>query len=113
MLVMPILDIRTKDYGLNPTSSTHSAGQVSLAGNPYTVSLYMADMGIPYQGEVGTGWYNIVGGDPQVSVFLCNSPAEPQLHNTPCLAEDRVAIGGLSSSSSLSPVDVPRRRNTG
>ena len=66
-------NIKTKDYGLSPTSSTHSAGQVSLAGNPYTVSLYMADMGIPYQGEVGTGWYNIVGGDPQVSVFLCNS----------------------------------------
>jgi hypothetical protein len=34
----------------------------------------MADMGVPYQGVVGTGWYNIVGGDPQVSVFLCNSP---------------------------------------
>jgi len=66
-------DIKTKDHGLNPTSSTHSAGQVSLAGSRYTVSLYMADMGIPYRGKVGTGWYNIVGGDPQMSVSLSNS----------------------------------------
>jgi hypothetical protein len=67
-------DIKMKDYGLNPAASTHSAGAVSLAGNPYTVKLYMADMGAPYEGVLGTGWYNIVGGDPQVSVFLCNSP---------------------------------------
>lgn len=72
-------DINKKDYGLNPTPSTHSAGAVSLAGNPYTVKLYMADMGIPYATGVDdfpkpTGWYSIVGGDPQVSVFMCNSP---------------------------------------
>lgn len=79
-----------KDYGLNPTASSHSdqavMKRVKLAGNPYTVHLYMADMGDPsgfiesdglFQGTpiAGTGWYNIVGGDPQVSVFLCNSPA--------------------------------------
>jgi hypothetical protein len=63
-----------KDYGLNPTASTHSAGTVTLAGNPYTIKIYMADMGVPYKGERGTGWYTPVGGDPQVSVFLCNSP---------------------------------------
>jgi hypothetical protein len=84
-----------KDYGLNPTASTHSdqavAKRVKLAGNPYTIHLYMADMGDPsgyanwnginsdgpaVQGTptAGTGWYSIVGGDPQVSVFLCNSP---------------------------------------
>ena len=62
-----------KDYGLNPTASTHSAGAVALAGNPYTIKLYMADMGQPWIGEQGTGWYNIVGGDPQTSIFLCNS----------------------------------------
>jgi hypothetical protein len=67
-------DINTKDYGLNPTASTHSGGAVALAGNPYTVKLYMSDMGIPYEGVQGTGWYNILGGNPQVSVFLCNSP---------------------------------------
>jgi hypothetical protein len=66
-------DPAAKDYGLNPTASTHSAGAVSLAGNPYTIKLYMADMGIPYDGVQGTGWYNIVG-DPVVSVFLCNTP---------------------------------------
>ena len=72
-------DINKKDYGLNPTASTHSAGAVSLEGNPYTVKLYMADMGVPYDANewntefLGTGWYSIVGGDPQVSVFLCNS----------------------------------------
>ena len=33
----------------------------------------MADMGQPWIGEQGTGWYNIVGGDPQTSIFLCNS----------------------------------------
>jgi hypothetical protein len=63
-----------KDYGLNPTASTHSAGAVTLGGNPYTIQLYMADMGVPSAGVAGTGWYNIVGGDPSVSVFLCNSP---------------------------------------
>jgi hypothetical protein len=72
-----------KDYGLNPTASTHSAGAVQLAGNPYTLKLFMADMGYPYQPLVdalgypiwnATGWYNILGSDPQVSVFLCNSP---------------------------------------
>jgi len=80
-----------KDYGLNPTDSSHSAqamspGLVSLAGNPYTIKLYMADMGAPsgwnwldtsphIDGhKEGTGWYTIVPGDPQVSVFLCNSP---------------------------------------
>ena len=67
-------DDNMKDYGLNPTASTHSAGTVTLAGNPYTVKLYMSDMGEPPLGIAGTGWYNIVGGDPQVSVFLCNSP---------------------------------------
>ena len=81
-------DLFRKDYGLNPTASTHSAGAVTLAGNPYTIKLYMADMGIPYNppidwtaGTIGyaykywnaTGWYSIVGGDPQASVFLCNS----------------------------------------
>jgi len=65
-----------KDYGLNPTASTHSAGAVALAGNPYTVRLYMADMGQPWAGLPGTGWYSPVGGDPQVSVFLCNSPQQ-------------------------------------
>jgi hypothetical protein len=75
-------DISRKDYGLNPTASSHTgvsvdrAGQVELSGNPYTISLYMADMGIPYAGvtKLGTGWYNILGGDPMLSVFLCNSP---------------------------------------
>jgi hypothetical protein len=62
-----------KDYGLNPTAATHSAGAVALAGNPYTIKLYMADMGQPWIGIQGTGWYNIVGGDPQTSIFLCNS----------------------------------------
>jgi hypothetical protein len=82
-------DLFRKDYGLNPTASTHSAGAVTLAGNPYTIKLYMADMGIPYNPpldlvvppDVGygyhywnaTGWYSIVGGDPQASVYLCNS----------------------------------------
>jgi hypothetical protein len=72
-----------KDYGLNPTASTHSAGAVSLAGNPYTVKLYMADMGQPWAANevnnpelLGTGWYSVVGPDPQVSVFLCNSPQQ-------------------------------------
>ena len=68
-------NIVRKDYGLNPTASTHSAGAVTLAGNPYTVHLFMADMGVPAAGVAGTGWYNIVGGDPSVSVFLCNSPS--------------------------------------
>jgi len=73
-----------KDYGLNPTVSSHSdqavQKRVKLAGNPYTLQLYMTDMGAPSgfaNGGVplaGTGWYNIIGGDPQVSVFLCNSP---------------------------------------
>jgi hypothetical protein len=39
----------------------------------------MTDMGDPSgiatgTPLAGTGWYNIVGGDPQVSIFLCNSP---------------------------------------
>ena len=70
-----------KDYGLNPTPSSHTAGTVSLAGNPYTIKLWMTDMGQPWAANefnnpelLGTGWYSIVGGDPQVSVFLCNSP---------------------------------------
>jgi len=69
-------DINRKDYGLNPTASSHTAGAVTLAGNPYTIKLYMADMGLPYAGQDywGTGWYQVVGGDPQVSIFLCNSP---------------------------------------
>jgi hypothetical protein len=67
-------DPARKDYGLNPTAATHSAGTVSMGGNPYTVKLYMSDMGIPFEGVKGTGWYNIVGGDPQASIFLCNSP---------------------------------------
>jgi hypothetical protein len=64
-----------KDYGLNPTAATHSAEAVSLAGNPYAIKLYMADIGIPYKPGVYTpsGWYNIVG-DQKVSLFLCNSP---------------------------------------
>jgi hypothetical protein len=81
-------DLFRKDYGLNPTASTHSAGAVTLAGNPYTIKLYMADMGIPYNPPIqldptqvnwgyrywnATGWYSIVGGDPQASVYLCNS----------------------------------------
>ncbi len=75
-------DLFRKDYGLNPTASTHSAGAVALAGNPYTIKLYMADMGIPYNPPLdiegyplwnATGWYSIVGGDPQASVYLCNS----------------------------------------
>jgi hypothetical protein len=73
-------DTSRKDYGINPTASSHTAGTVELAGNPYTISLYMADMGTPYSANtdnnpdwLGTGWYQIVGGDPQVSVFLCNS----------------------------------------
>jgi len=36
-----------KDYGLNPTASTHSANTVTLAGNPYTIKVYAADMGTP------------------------------------------------------------------
>jgi hypothetical protein len=67
-------DPKLKDYGLNPTAATHSAGAVSLAGNPYSIKLYMADMGVPWEGVAGSGWYNIVG-DQVVSVFLCNSPA--------------------------------------
>jgi len=67
-----------KDYGLNPTASSHSAGSVTLAGNPYTVKMWMADMGLIYSYPIdarhGTGWYYIVGGDPMVSVYLCNSP---------------------------------------
>lgn len=67
-----------KDYGLNPTASTHSAGSVALGGNPYTIKMWMADMGLIYSYPIdpahGTGWYYIVGGDPQVSVYLCNSP---------------------------------------
>ena len=72
-----------KDYGLNPTASTHSAGAVELAGNPYSLKLFMADMGYPYNPPIdslgfpiwnATGWYNIAGATPQVSVFLCNSP---------------------------------------
>ena len=69
-----------KDYGLNPTASTHSAGSVELAGNPYTVHMWMADMGEIYSYSAlvdlhhGTGWFYIVGGDPMVSVYLCNSP---------------------------------------
>jgi hypothetical protein len=78
-------DISLKDYGLNPSASTHSAGAVELAGNPYTIKLYMADMGVPHEwpqledpmgttGLKGTGWWQIIGGDPQVSVYLCNTP---------------------------------------
>jgi len=74
-------DAAIKDYGLNPTPSTHTMGAVTLNGNPYTVALYMSDMGqiYPTLAAVGTGWYWIVGPDgnvyaPQVSVFLCNSP---------------------------------------
>jgi parallel beta-helix repeat protein len=74
--------ISMKDYGLNPTSSSHSAAQVPLAGNPYTLKLHMTDMGKPWDAnqwhnttELGRGWFNIVGGDPQVAVFLCHSSA--------------------------------------
>jgi hypothetical protein len=66
-------DINKKDYGLNPTAATHSMGQVSLAGNPYTIKLFMADMGLPWADVAGTGWYNIVG-DQLTTVALCNSP---------------------------------------
>ena len=78
-------DYGLKDYGLTPAASSHTADRVILGGNPYTIRLSMADMGIPYGIDAdgngvadtripGTGWYNIIGGDPQVSVFLCNSP---------------------------------------
>lgn len=63
-----------KDYGLNPTPSTTRLDKVPLGGNPYTIRLHMADMGLPYAAVAGTGWYNPVGGDPQTSVFLGNSP---------------------------------------
>jgi len=66
-------DINKKDYGLNPTASTHSMGQVTLAGNPYSIKLFMADMGQPWLRVNGTGWYNIVG-DQVTTVALCNSP---------------------------------------
>lgn len=66
-------NINNKDYGLNPSASSHSAGAVTLAGNPYSIKLYMADMGIPYEAVAGTGWYQIVGDSPLVSVYLCNS----------------------------------------
>ena len=70
-----------KDYGLNPTASTHSAGTVTLAGNPYTIKVYAADMGTPYavdptspyDANRGTGWFQVIG-TPQASVFLCNTP---------------------------------------
>ena len=70
-----------KDYGLNPTASTHSAGTVTLAGNPYTIKVYAADMGTPYLVDPtnpydihrGTGWFHVAG-TPQASVFLCNTP---------------------------------------
>jgi len=67
-------DINKKDYGLNPTAATHSMGQVSLAGNPYSIKLFMADMGLPWARVNGTGWYNIVG-DQVTTVALCNSAA--------------------------------------
>jgi len=68
-------DPAKKDYGLNPMPSSHSPeGPVELAGNPYSLQLYFSDMGIPWARLNGTGWYNIIGGDPQVSVALCNSP---------------------------------------
>jgi hypothetical protein len=70
-------DPKFKDYGLNPTASMHSLdAPVELAGNPYTVKLYMADMGTPYMRINGTGWYNIVGGPWMTTVALCNS-AQP------------------------------------
>ena len=70
-----------KDYGLNPTASTHSAHTVILAGNPYTIKVYAADMGKPYAVDPtnpydpnrGTGWFQVIG-TPQASVFLCNTP---------------------------------------
>ena len=62
-----------KDYGLNPTASTHTAGTVSLAGNAYTIKVYAADMGTPYAGLPGTGWFQETS-TPQASVFLCNTP---------------------------------------
>ena len=77
------LDDKVKDYGLNPTDSTHSMGTVKLAGNPYTLKLYMADMGAPSNPSLDshgyplwkqTGWWTILGPDPQVSIFLCNTP---------------------------------------
>jgi hypothetical protein len=67
-------DPNLKDYGLNPSPSSHTAGTVTLSGNPYTIKLWMSDMGQPWLRVNGTGWYNIVGGDPQTSVYLCNSP---------------------------------------
>jgi len=64
-----------KDYGLNPMAQTHSPeGPVELAGNPYSIQMYFSDMGVPWARINGTGWYNIIGGDPQTTVALCNSP---------------------------------------
>jgi hypothetical protein len=83
-------DPQTHDYGLNPTKPSvdilvDTATPLLTAGNPYTMHLYMSDMGFPYLTGVGTpgstplvgsprgtGWYNIVG-DPVISIFLCNS----------------------------------------
>jgi len=62
-----------KDYGLSPVASTHTAGAVALGGNPYSVKIYAADMGIPWANVTGTGWFNLID-TPQASVFLCNTP---------------------------------------
>jgi len=76
-------DTFLKDYGLNPSPYTHSAGLVELKGNPYEIKMWLTDMGDPagaygdltYPAHVnGNGWYNVAGGPHVVSVFLCNSP---------------------------------------
>jgi len=77
-------DPAQKDYGLNPTASSHTVGTVSLAGNPYEVKMWFTDMGDPFghygagaatypQLHVtGNGWYTI-DGTVIASVMLCNS----------------------------------------
>jgi len=86
----PFRDTQTHDYGLNPTKPGIDIyvedGILKTDGNPYTIRLYMSDMGIPYLTDAtilhstqfvgtvrGTGFYSILGADPQVSIFLCNS----------------------------------------
>jgi hypothetical protein len=80
--VISSADTFLKDYGLNPSASTHSATLVSLGGNPYEIKMWLTDMGDPagYYGTLtypahvnGNGWYNVLG-TQMVSVFLCNSP---------------------------------------
>ena len=88
------LNPQLADYGLDPTKpatdillyGTSGPEVLKSDGNPYTIKLYMSDMGYPYLtgsttphstfllGSVrGTGFYSVLGDDPQVSIFLCNS----------------------------------------